>query len=93
MKSKLALTIALVLGAVAISMELASAAPATGSAAPSSKSFDQMDRTRDGYLTLDEIYLATDGMTGKELMAQMKKVDKNKDHKLDKEEFGSLQLD
>jgi hypothetical protein len=79
MKSKLTLAIALVLGAAGlVSGELASGVEfATGG-------FAQMDQNDDGYLTMDEM------KGNKELMAHMKKVDKNKDHKLSNEEFNSF---
>jgi len=79
MKSKLALTIALVFGAAgAVSGGLASAGTfATGN-------FMKMDKDKDGYLTMEE-------MKGdKELMAQMKKMDMNKDGKLGRKEYSSF---
>lgn len=79
MKSKLTMAIALVLGTMgAVSGELASAGSlATGN-------FMEMDKDKDGYLTMEE-------MKGdKELRANMKKMDMNKDNKLDQKEFNSF---
>jgi hypothetical protein len=84
MKSKL-VAIALVLGATgAVSMNPASAAPATGGAAPSSPGFGQLDTNGDGQITMDE-------MKGdKKMMSKMKMLDKNKDDKISEAEFGAF---
>ena len=86
MKSTL-VAIALVLGATgAVSMNLASAGPATGGAAPSSPGFGQLDANGDGFLHKAEA-AAHKGMS-----AQMDKLDTDKDGKLNKGEvaaFGS----
>src|SRR5687767_8847459 len=84
MKSTL-VAIALVLGATgAVSMNLASAGPATGGAAPSSPGFGQLDANANGHITMDE-------MKGdKKMMSKSKMLDKNKDDKISESEFGAF---
>jgi lipopolysaccharide export LptBFGC system permease protein LptF len=85
MKSKLALVTALALASSGAAYAAEKAMPKSPHQAQVTKEFNRMDKDKDSYLTVNEI------RGDKELSAQMKGLDKNKDDKLDEAEFGAFE--